>query len=101
MSAVIIGGVLAWLSPLTLWPALLFGAFISAPDPVAVVAGFRRLGAPPFLTTVVEGESLFNDGTALVLSAVLLTAGETGRLDVGATVIGSSGRSSAPVRSAS
>jgi CPA1 family monovalent cation:H+ antiporter len=33
-----------------------------------------------------EGESLFNDGTALVLSAVLLTAAETGKLDVGETI---------------
>lgn len=86
VSALLIGGGLTWLSPLTLWPSLLFGAFISATDPVAVVAGFRRLGAPPFLTTVIEGESLFNDGTALVLSAILLTAAETGHLDVGATI---------------
>lgn len=88
VSAALIGGVLAWLSPLTLWPALLFGAFISATDPVAVVAGFRRLGAPPYLTSVIEGESLFNDGSALVLSGVLLTAAETGHLDVGATLAG-------------
>jgi CPA1 family monovalent cation:H+ antiporter len=86
VSAILIGGALAWLSPLSLWPALLFGAFISATDPVAVVASFRRLGAPPFLTSVIEGESLFNDGTALVLSAILLTAAETGHLDVGATI---------------
>lgn len=86
VSALLIGGALAWLSPLSLWPALLFGAFISATDPVAVVAGFRRLGAPAFLTTVIEGESLFNDGTALVLSAILLGAAETGHLLVGATI---------------
>jgi CPA1 family monovalent cation:H+ antiporter len=87
VSAILIGVTLAWLSPLTLWPALLFGAFISATDPVAVVASFRRLGAPTFLTSVMEGESLFNDGTALVLSAVLLTAAETGKLDVGETIV--------------
>jgi CPA1 family monovalent cation:H+ antiporter len=86
ISAILIGAALAWLSPLTIWPALLFGAFISATDPVAVVASFRRLGAPPFLTAVVEGESLFNDSTALVLSAILLRAAETGQLDVGATI---------------
>jgi CPA1 family monovalent cation:H+ antiporter len=78
---------LAWLSPLTLWPALLFGAFISATDPVAVVAGFRRLGAPRYLTSVIEGESLFNDGTALVLSAALLTAAQAGHLDAGVTIV--------------
>src|SRR6266536_651034 len=36
-SAILIGVSLAWLTPLTIWPALLFGAFISATDPVAVV----------------------------------------------------------------
>jgi CPA1 family monovalent cation:H+ antiporter len=55
--------------------ALVFGALISATDPVAVVAMFRSLGAPKQLTTLVEGESLFNDGTAIVLfNLVLATA---------------------------
>jgi CPA1 family monovalent cation:H+ antiporter len=88
VSAVLIGIPLSRVSPLALWPALLFGAFISATDPVAVVAGFRRMGAPAFLTTLIEGESLLNDGTALVLAALLVTAAETGHFDVGATVAG-------------
>jgi CPA1 family monovalent cation:H+ antiporter len=79
VSAVLIGLPLAWLTPLTIWPALLFGSFISATDPVAVVSTFRRLDAPPALTHIIEGESLFNDGTALVLSTVLLSAATTGR----------------------
>lgn len=55
------------------WPvALLFGALISATDPVAVVALFKELGAPPRLNVLVEGESLFNDGTAIVLFHILL-----------------------------
>jgi len=58
--------------------ALVFGALISATDPVAVVAMFRSLSAPKQLTTIVEGESLFNDGTAIVLfSLVLATAVQT------------------------
>lgn len=52
--------------------ALLFGALISATDPVAVVALFKELGAPARLTTLVEGESLFNDATAIVLFHILL-----------------------------
>jgi CPA1 family monovalent cation:H+ antiporter len=52
--------------------ALLFGALISATDPVAVVALFKELGAPPRLNVLVEGESLFNDGTAIVLFHILL-----------------------------
>jgi Na+/H+ antiporter len=52
--------------------ALLFGALISATDPVAVVALFKDLGAPKRLGILVEGESLFNDGTAIVLFNILL-----------------------------
>ncbi len=52
--------------------ALLFGALISATDPVAVVSRFKELGAPPRLTVLVEGESLFNDGTAIVIFHILL-----------------------------
>lgn len=51
---------------------LLFGALISATDPVAVLALFKELGAPKRLTLVFEGESLFNDGTALALFLVIL-----------------------------
>lgn len=52
--------------------ALLFGALISATDPVAVVALFKDLGAPKRLGVLVEGESLCNDGTAIVLFNILL-----------------------------
>lgn len=53
--------------------ALLFGALISATDPVAVVALFKELGAPLRLNVLVEGESLFNDATAIVVFSILLT----------------------------
>jgi CPA1 family monovalent cation:H+ antiporter len=46
--------------------ALVFGALISATDPVAVVALFRNLGAPKRLTMLLDSESLLNDGTAIV-----------------------------------
>ena len=52
--------------------ALLFGALIAATDPVAVVALFKELGAPARLTTLVEGESLFNDATAIAIFHILL-----------------------------
>lgn len=52
--------------------ALLFGALISATDPISVLAMFKKIGAPKRLSTIVEGESLFNDGTALVLFGILL-----------------------------
>jgi len=50
------------------WPtSMLFGSILSATDPVAVVAIFNSLGVSPRLTMLVSGESLFNDGTAIVL----------------------------------
>ena len=57
---------------------LLLGAIVSATDPVAVVAIFKDLRAPKRLAILVEGESLFNDATAIVLFtilAVMLTGG--------------------------
>jgi CPA1 family monovalent cation:H+ antiporter len=52
--------------------AFLFGAMVSPTDPVAVIAIFRQLGVPDRLTTLVEGESLLNDGTGLVLFSLAL-----------------------------
>lgn len=52
--------------------ALLFGALISATDPVAVIALFKELGAPERLTILVEGESLLNDATAIVVFNIIL-----------------------------
>lgn len=51
---------------------LLFGALISATDPVAVLALFKEYGAPHRLSLIFEGESLFNDGTAVALFFILL-----------------------------
>ena len=49
----------------------LLGAIVSATDPVAVVAIFKDLGAPQRLAILVEGESLFNDATAIVAFTIL------------------------------
>jgi len=51
---------------------LLFGSIISATDPVAVVALLKDLGASKRLATIIEGESLLNDGTAMVVFLVML-----------------------------
>jgi CPA1 family monovalent cation:H+ antiporter len=59
-------------TPLPLMTALLIGAGLSATDPVSVIALFRELGAPKRLTVLMEGESLFNDGVAVVAFLVLL-----------------------------
>ncbi|WP_432696011.1 cation:proton antiporter [Marinobacterium sp. YM272] len=66
-------GVIIWQAlDIGLVASLLLGAILSATDPVAVIALFRQIGAPGRLSTLIEGESLFNDATALVLSKILL-----------------------------
>ncbi|SIP96617.1 cation:proton antiporter domain-containing protein [Marinobacterium stanieri] len=72
-------GVIVWQAlDIELVAALLIGAILSATDPVAVIALFRQIGAPGRLSTLIEGESLFNDATALVLSKILLAVLATG-----------------------
>ena len=74
VSAALIGASLHFGLAVPIAAALLFGALISATDPVAVVAIFRQLGAPKRLLTLIEGESLLNDGVAIVLFNILLLA---------------------------
>jgi len=62
--------------------AFLFGAIVAATDPIAVIATFRQLGTPTRLNTIVEGESLFNDGTSLVIFSIILSFFSTGSLSV-------------------
>jgi len=78
----IVGFALHWATDIPLPLALLFGALISATDPVAVIALFKELGAPLRLTVLVEGESLFNDATAIVLVHILLGIVVAGSFEV-------------------
>jgi CPA1 family monovalent cation:H+ antiporter len=78
----IVGGLLAIGTELSLVSALVFGALIAATDPVSVVAIFRTLGVPKRLSVLIEGESLFNDGTAIVLFNLILAVALTGRFNL-------------------
>lgn len=80
VSAVIVALALNTAVALPLALAFTVGAITSATDPVAVVAILTRLRMPHELRTLVEGESLLNDGTGLVLVALAITAA-TGVLD--------------------
>lgn len=61
--------------------ALLTGAILSATDPIAVIAIFRRLKVPKTLATIVECESLFNDAVAVVMYRAVLSALAIGAID--------------------
>jgi Na+:H+ antiporter len=82
----IVGGMLLFGIHLSLPIALLFGALIAATDPVAVVALFRTLGVPKRLSVLIEGESLFNDGTAIVLFNLMLAVVLTTKINLAASV---------------
>jgi NhaP-type Na+/H+ or K+/H+ antiporter len=65
-------GLKLWLYKDETWETcFLLGAILSATDPVAVVALLKDLGASKKLGTLIEGESLLNDGTAMVVFLVL------------------------------
>ena len=74
ISAAIVAIVLNVATGLRLDLAFIVGAMVSATDPAAVVATFKRLRVPPALATLVDGESLLNDGTGLVLFAIAIGA---------------------------
>lgn len=67
-----------------LWiPALFAGVILAITDTVSVIAVFKEAPVPPRLSTIVEGESLFNDGVALVLFNLITSAYLTGSFTAG------------------
>lgn len=71
----IVGGMVQQILNIPWAAAIAFGALISATDPVAVIAFFRSLGVSKRLTILVEGESLFNDGVAIVIFNIAVATG--------------------------
>lgn len=87
LTMLLVGGIVSFGAGLTLPVALTFGALIAATDPVAVVSIFRSLGVPKRLAVLVEGESLLNDGTAMVLFNMMLVIVATGRFNLAASIL--------------
>jgi Na+/H+ antiporter len=74
-TAVVVGVVAWWLVPgLSLPAALVLGAVVAPPDAVSALAVGRRLGLPRRVMTILGGESLINDATALTLFRVFVAA---------------------------
>jgi monovalent cation:H+ antiporter, CPA1 family len=67
--------------------ALVYGALISATDPVSVLAIFRTLGVDHRLAVIVEAESLFNDGTAIVIFGIVLAMAGGSPLSMGGAAL--------------
>jgi CPA1 family monovalent cation:H+ antiporter len=74
LAALVTGYLVHWLIGLPVLIALLFGCIISATDPISVLAIFKDLRVDKRLSLIMEGESLLNDGTAVVLFGILFGA---------------------------
>ncbi len=86
LTTLMVGWVVSQGTGLVLPIALTFGALVSATDPVSVVALFRRLGAPRRLQVLLEGESLFNDGTAIVMFSLTAAIVLNGSFDIASNI---------------
>lgn len=90
LSTFVVGYAVHYLIGLPLLTALLFGAIISPTDPISVLAIFKSLGTDEKLSNLIEAESLFNDGVAVVLFIILqqlLQSGGVSVLDGGTAFI--------------
>ena len=78
-----VAAIVHFLAPQVGWPAaFVLGAIVSPPDPVAASAVLRPLGAPRDVTTILEGEGLINDATALVAYRLAVAAVVAGSFSI-------------------
>ncbi len=82
VATVITGYAIHWIVGLPILLSLLFGSIISATDPISVLAIFKEMPVAKRLSVIIEAESLFNDGTAVVLFRILLAAIATQTLGI-------------------
>jgi monovalent cation/hydrogen antiporter len=82
VTAVLVGvGFSLFVSGVTLAAGIALGAAVSPPDPVAALAVGRRVGLPPRLITLIQGEGLLNDATALTTLTVAVAAATGGNFN--------------------
>ncbi|KAG9406614.1 Sodium/hydrogen exchanger 3 [Aphanomyces cochlioides] len=81
--AIYIGGIYHWITPLSWIESFLFGALISAVDPVATLACFEKLNAPSQLFNIVFGESVLNDAVVIALYTTLNNWKNTAEFSMG------------------
>jgi NhaP-type Na+/H+ or K+/H+ antiporter len=72
INTLLTGGLIKLIDIMDFKPALLLGSILSATDPVAVVGALAALQAPLKLSSIIKGESLLNDGSAVVLFQIFL-----------------------------
>jgi len=82
LSTFLVGGIVHWGAGIAVAPAIVFGSIIAATDPVAVIALFRSMGVPKRLQVILEGESLLNDGTAIVVFNIAVASALTGEFNL-------------------
>lgn len=87
LAALVTGYLVHWTTGLPVEIALLFGAIISATDPISVLAIFKDLRMDKRLSLIIEGESLLNDGTAAALFQIVLAGILAGRLGIAKGVV--------------
>ena len=89
LTALLLWSGVNWLRPeaVSFIEALAFGALISATDPISVLALFRSARVDPRLCMMVEGEALFNDGTAVVVFTIVLGVAAGGEFSWGGAAL--------------
>jgi CPA1 family monovalent cation:H+ antiporter len=83
LATLVTGYLIHWAIGVPILIALLFGAIISATDPISVLAIFKDLKMDKRLSVIIEGESLLNDGTAVVVFQILFAGIVVGGLGAG------------------
>ena len=87
LTMLLVGVLVSLGAEISLTSALVFGALIAATDPISVTSLFRSVGAPKRLRLLLEGESLFNDGTSIVIFKLMLTIAVVEKFSLSSSIL--------------